>query len=70
MALALIVGLPEQPPMEVDIFKDAERWIKIAAKPLGHIGNPANLGGPIGFVGHIAAEDYDLAFLNDLNASD
>src|SRR5208337_2690271 len=68
MAFALLVRLAEQPPMEVNIFEDAECWIKIAAKALGHVGNPANLGVPVYLAGHIAAKHMDLALLNDSDA--
>ena len=59
----------EQAPVEVDIFKDAERRIEVAAKALGHVGNPANLGAPVCLVCHIAAEHNDAAFLNYANVS-
>src|SRR6516164_5509712 len=70
MALALSVRQAEQAPVEVDIFKDAECRIKVAAQPLGHIGNPANLGVPVCLVCQIAAEYDDPAFLDDANAGD
>lgn len=70
MALALSVRQAEQAPVEVDIFEDAECRIEIAAKPLGHIGNPANLGVPVCLVCQIAAEHDDPAFLDDANAGD
>ena len=56
--------------MEVDIFKDAEGWIKIVAKALRHIGNPANLRIAIRLVGHVAAEHNDPALLDSANAGD
>ena len=56
--------------MEVDIFKDAERRIKIFAKALWHVGNPPNLRIAIFLVGHIAAQDCDPALLDDPNAGD
>ena len=56
--------------MEVDIFKDAERRIEVAAEALGHVGNPANLGAPVCLVCHIAAEHNDAAFLNYANTGD
>src|SRR5208337_979392 len=56
--------------MEVDIFKDAERWIEIFAKPLRHIGNPADLRIAVCMIGHIAAKDGDFALLDDPNAGD
>ena len=56
--------------MKVDIFKDAERRIKIFAKSLRHIGNAADLRIAIFLVGHIAAEDSDLALLDFFYAGD
>jgi hypothetical protein len=56
--------------MKVNVFKDAECWIKISAKALGHIGNPADLRAPECFVGHISPEDYNLSFLNNPHACD
>src|SRR5262249_13910373 len=56
--------------MKIDIFKDAECWIKVAPKTLRHIGNSADLGIPVFFVSHIAAEDSDSALLDDFDASD
>src|SRR4029077_17109132 len=70
MALALSLRQTEQAPVEVDIFKDAERRIEVAAKALGHVSNPANLGAPVCLVGHVAAEHNDAAFLNYANAGD
>jgi len=70
MALALSVREAEQAPVEVDIFKDAERRIEIATKPLGHVCNPANLGVPVCLVCHIAAEHNDPAFVDYANAGD
>src|SRR5262249_41831020 len=70
MALALSVRQAEQAPVEVDIFKDAECRIEVAPQPLGHIGNPANLGVPVCLVCQIAAEYDDPAFLDDANAGD
>ena len=67
---ALCLRLTEQSPMKIDVLKDAERRIKVAAKALRHIGDERTMCGAVRSVSHVALKDHDMALLNDPNAPD
>src|SRR6476619_438179 len=56
--------------MKIDVLKDAQRRIKVAAKALWHIGDASNLRGAVGFVGHVTIKHRDMALLNNANTCD
>src|SRR6516165_6662037 len=56
--------------MKIDVLKDAQRRIEVAAEALWHIGDASNLSRAVLFVGHITVKHHDTASLNDPNTSD
>src|SRR5262245_65763809 len=56
--------------MKIDVLEDAQRGIKVSAKPLRHIGDAGNMCGAVCFISHIAVENCDTTFLNDPDAAD
>src|SRR5262245_57141276 len=56
--------------MKINILEDAQRRIKISAKPLRHVGDAGNMRGAVWLISHIAIENRDTAVLNDPDAAD
>src|SRR6516162_2040305 len=56
--------------MKIDILKDAQGGIEVAAEALRHIGDTRPLCGAVRLVSHIAVKDRYMALLNSPNAGD
>ncbi|GES40786.1 hypothetical protein RsS62_00380 [Rhizobium dioscoreae] len=60
---ALVAIHREEATEEIEIFRNAQRRIEIAAETLGHIGNAGTSETALMRVGHIAVEDVDVPLL-------
>src|SRR5262245_2496555 len=56
--------------MKINVLEDAQRGIKVSAKPLWHVGDASNMRGAVCLISHIAVENRDTALLNDPDAAD
>ena len=66
----LSVGHAEEPGEEVDVLEDAQLEIEVLAQPLGMKAMRGQTASRWAAVGHVAAEDADLARLDLLRAGD
>src|SRR5215472_304785 len=56
--------------MKIDVLKDAQRGIEIAAEALWHVGDTPTLCDAERFVGHVAVKDLYMALLDNPHARD
>ena len=68
--LPLPAALSEQPAEEIDILEDGQGGIKVLAETLRHIGDTRAGILAVARIGHIAAQNLHLAFLDGARAGD
>src|SRR5215472_14309710 len=56
--------------MKIDVLKDAQRGIEIAAEALWHVGDTPTLCDAERFIGHVAVKDLHMALLDNPHARD
>src|SRR5262245_19241666 len=56
--------------MEIDVLKDAQRRIKVAAESLRHIGDSCTMRRAVRFISHVAVKNCHMALLNNPYARD